>query len=231
MAQPSPRRGIRPIVRRAAAALVAAALPLGLAGCATFDAESQRVYEPVMGVSGGLAGLKLRNVVAVAESEGQAALVATIVNSGRADTLVGVTFPEGQARLDPTRVRVGDGEALRFGSDEPGAATASLTGPRLVPGRLVPMTFEFANAGPLELEVHVVRQAGVFAEVPVPVATQEPAHTPTDPTGEAEEQAPGAGETPGEEQAGDGPDATPDGGADDSEADVATDEAAAGSPA
>ena len=157
------------------AGLVAIALPVLSACEASIKAETQEPYTPGQGVWADTDDLKLRGVVAVAPTDGEATLVATILNEGTAgDTLTRVRFPGGRATLGRTPVSLPPGSARVLGVDTSlGRATpVALEGTSLRPGLAVPMTFEFQRAGTVTLNVLVTPAEGPFATVPAPRTTR-----------------------------------------------------------
>lgn len=166
------------------AALVAAALLPVAAGCtASYGAQTQQPYDPGMGTnatSGENDMLKVRGAVAVVDDDGHGALVATIVNDGTDDALVGVAVADGSAELDPSQIDLERGAVARLGSDEPDAPTVALDGPALVPGHVVTVTLRFESAAPTRMDLQVVRNTGDYEDVSIPEPSSAPAHVPAD---------------------------------------------------
>jgi hypothetical protein len=157
------------------AGLIAVILPV-LAGCeASIKAETQEPYTPGQGVHADTDGLRLRGVVAVSATSGSATLVSTILNDGAAnDALETVRFRGGRAVLgrSPLSLPAGRIRVLGVDTSQGRATSASLSGPTLRAGDVVPLTFEFRRAGAVTLNVLVVSREGPFATVPTPSATR-----------------------------------------------------------
>jgi hypothetical protein len=152
------------------AGLVAVILPV-LAGCeASIKAETQEPYTPGQGVHADVDDLRLRGIVAVSASRGSATLVGTILNEGSgADALETVKFRGGRAMLGSPLTVPADGvRVLGVDTSLGRATTASLSGPALRAGDVVPLTFDFRRAGKVRLNVLVVSREGPFATVPLP---------------------------------------------------------------
>lgn len=169
----------RPLIAATAALLVPA-----LAGCtASFGAQTQQPYIPAMGESaetGESDELKLRNIVAVAEEDGRATLVGTIVNSGDdADTLAGVNVADGSAEVSESNHSLRGVTRLGWAA-EGDFVTVILDSPDIVPGHTVPVTIRFGTAAPVRIDTQVVGNTGAFADVSVPEPSTPPAHTPED---------------------------------------------------
>ncbi|HEY8455075.1 MAG TPA: hypothetical protein VIL34_05745 [Actinopolymorphaceae bacterium] len=158
--------------------MVLASVVLVLAGCeATIRSESQVPYTPGQGVWADVDGLRVRGVVAVAPSNGSATLVGTILNEGRqGDALVAIRLPDGRAELGRSPLSIPPGRARVLGVDTSlGRATpATLRGPGIRLGEVVPVTFVFDRAGRVSLDVLVVAREGPFATVGPPGGAAAP---------------------------------------------------------
>lgn len=168
--------------RQVIAATVALLVP-ALAGCtASYGAQTSEPYLPALGESaetGSDSELKLRNVLAVAEENGRATLVGTIVNRGSADVLSGVDVANGSAEVTSGGSSVPPGVTqIGWGEEEADVITVVLDGPDIEPGHTVPVTIRFGTAAPVSLRAQVVRNTDAFADVPIPEPSSAPAHTP-----------------------------------------------------
>lgn len=171
--------------RRFLAASAMAAV-VGVSACTPsyFDTTSDP-YTPGDGGWADAGDLNLRNIVAVSDQEGSATLVGTILNRGdRADRLVSVTVPGGEATLEP--VAVPRSGRLQMGATGPGGEGTvqhiELRGESLQPGRVLDLTFDFQHSASAELEVAVVEREGWYEEVPLPGELLEPGNPPEDGT-------------------------------------------------
>lgn len=167
--------------------LAAPAILAVLAASACSPSYFTTTSDPYTPGSGGwvdAGDLNLRNVVAVADQEGSAIMVGTILNRGdRADRLVSITMPDGEASLEP--VSVPRSGRVQMGATGPGGSGPvehiELEGDGLWPGAVVEMTFHFERSAPAELDVAVVEREGWYSEVPLPGEPLQPGNPPEDP--------------------------------------------------
>lgn len=142
---------------------------LGLSGCGTgFDAQTNQAYQPGDGSIERTADVDLLGVVAVDNADDTATISASIMNKSDADDrLVGVT---GAGRSgDAIDVEVADpvdlppGDLVSLG-EEPEVVLSS---DELAPGYFTDLTFEFENAGPVDIDVPVVsrEESETYAEI------------------------------------------------------------------
>jgi copper(I)-binding protein len=162
---------IRGAVRRSLARACAAVALLGVVGCGSnFDAQTQQPYQPAVGISDRSGQVYSINTLIVTDGQGNGTVVAALINQSDAeDTLQSVTavddqgggmsvqpLPEGGISL-PARnlVQLATDGSVRLESDN------------LEAGRFVTLTFTFANAAPVKVDVPVVEQTSTYADVPV----------------------------------------------------------------
>jgi hypothetical protein len=144
---------MRPVRRRDAALVALPVLGLALAGCGSVQEQTQQPYDPTDGVSAEAGDIAIRNVLVVADEDGDAATVfASFANRGSDDRLV--------------EVRVGDTDATPTGGslDIPGGGYASLApestrldiaGADTEPGGFVEIEFLFDDAPRVSVDAMV----------------------------------------------------------------------------
>lgn len=148
--------------RRLIASLaLSAALVAGTTGC-TFGAEIANLepYDPSDGVGAEVGDLSLRNVLLIANDEGEANLVMTVVNDTGEDVALNVQYDDGNERTTSSLSIPGFPERTRVG-DVPSDGVIVTAGD-LVAGGLYPIYFEYGDA-PGEL-VFVPVLDGTLAE-------------------------------------------------------------------
>ena len=152
----------------AAAAVVLAAPALSSCG---FDAPTEQIYNPTVGVFDKSGSVELLNVLVVADAAGSGTVIATLVNSDLVndDALTGVT---GSGESAEATFEVAGSVDILAG----GLVNLAEEGPisvdpadELVPGLLIPVTFEFERSAQVTLQVPIVEQTdeGPYADVPV----------------------------------------------------------------
>lgn len=174
MAAPSLAACISPRLARRSVALASAATALvGVVGCGSnFNAQTQQQYQPAVGISNREGDVFSVNTLVVTDGEGNGTVVSALINQADTnDALRSVTatdegrqlqvepLPDSGIALPPNRlVQLGNEGLVRIRDDN------------LRAGYFVTLTFTFANAAPLELDVPVVEAGGAgspYADVPV----------------------------------------------------------------
>jgi hypothetical protein len=172
----------RDLPARARTVALAAALLLSvpaLASCAA--AQTDEVYTPTKGVNDRSGQVDVLHALVVSDGKDGGRLVAGLVNDNQEteDTLTGVTVADGNAQ-----VKVGSGEtkipaAGLLQLADSGSAQVLVKG--ITAGGYVRLTFQFANADAVTLNVPVLPPGDDFADVQVPgqvtpsqTAAQEP---------------------------------------------------------
>lgn len=172
MALPSLAASKRRLLWRCLALACAAAALLGVAGCGSnFNAQTQQQYQPAEGINNRAGDVYAINTLVVTDGKGNGTVVSALINQAQTeDTLRSVTATDGSAQLKvaplpesgivlrPSRlVQLGTEGSVRIRSDN------------LRAGFFVTLTFTFANAAPLELDVPVVEneEDSPYADVPV----------------------------------------------------------------
>ena len=158
---------VRRRTARLTVALATAALGLGLSGC-NYDSPTDMVYNPAVGVHDQASDVDLLNVLLVkgeSTSDG-GTLVATLVNNqtGRDDRLTGVVADGADQGVSVD---------LSSSSDIPAGGFVNLAeeglqavGEPVKDGAFVTLTFSFANAESVTLDVPVViKGEGYFEDV------------------------------------------------------------------
>ncbi len=174
MATPSPTASMRRWrARRCLDVVCGVAALVGVVGCGSnFEAQTQQPYQPAVGISNREGTVYALNTLVVTDGEGNGTVVSALINQAATeDRLLSVTatdgatqlrvlpLPEGGIALPPSRlVQLETTGAVRIRSDN------------LRAGYFVTLTFSFANAAPLELDVPVVEVVDAdspYADVPV----------------------------------------------------------------
>lgn len=167
------RRGI-------AAAALGMALAMGLSGCFNgYQSQTSTQSEGGEVASANVGDIQLRGLIwvvpvaegAAAAAEGaegtasEAFLSGTMVvtTDGEPDTLVSIEVPEGTVTLagEPVTLEPNVPAAIGFN----GSSFASLTGGAIPGSGFVPTTFNFENAGEVEVDILSVPGVGVYADV------------------------------------------------------------------
>ena len=169
MASTGVRARVHSVRRGVGACLLTLVLPL-VAGCgAGFGAQSQQVYQPADGVTVRSSMVYVVNTLVVTDGNGNGTVVVALVNqSDEPDQLVSLTAEDTGG--DPVEVSpippdfaLAAGESVQT-ADE---STLRLSSPKVKPGGLVTLTFEFKQAAPVTIEVPVVPQSTDYADVEV----------------------------------------------------------------
>lgn len=155
---------------RLAAALIALAAP-ALASCG-FDVQTDQVYTPGAGVNDRSGVVNVLHALVVSGEDGSGTVVAALVNTSATqdDELTGVTGadPDEQVEvaIDGT-VDIPAGKLVQLADD--GNVTA--TGDAIQAGKFVKLTFTFAEAEAVTVDVPVVANTDEFSQVPLPSAS------------------------------------------------------------
>ena len=161
----------RDVVRRFLAGACAAAAMMGVVGCGSnFDAQTQQPYQPAVGISDRSGQVYAINTLVVTDGQGNGTVVSALINqSGAEDTLQSVTAVDDQGggmsvqRLPQGGITLPPRNLVQLATD----GSARLSGESLEAGRFVTLTFAFANAAPVKVDVPVVAQTSTYADVPV----------------------------------------------------------------
>ncbi len=157
-------------VRKFAVLTLSVSLALSLSACGSGkDAPTKMITQVTDGVDGSVTtygnNLKVDSILLVAQSDGSAVLVGTIVNENpTADTLLGINVGGVNATLSQQNIALKQNAPVRFAGDSANAS-AVIPGLNAVPGTRVKVSLAFANAGELTLDALVLERSGVYANV------------------------------------------------------------------
>ncbi len=160
-------------VRTFAAVALSITLGLALTGCgAGKDAETRQITQVTDGVDGAITSygsdLKVNSMLLVAQPDGSAVLVGSIVNrASKEDALLGVAAGGITATLSEKVLTLAPDVPLRFSGDSSNAS-AVIPGLNAAIGTRVKLQMFFGNAGALTLDVIVRERTGEFAGVGAP---------------------------------------------------------------
>lgn len=158
-------------VRRRLAPAVLLLAAAGLSGCdVNFDAQTDQVYNPGVGVNEQSGSVDVLNALVVSGTEGSGTVVATLVNNDEvtADALQGIAGAEEDASLKVTPggpTAIPNGGVLNLAE----AGRNFVQGEQVVPGDLVTLTFTFQRGEAITVDAPVVDTAGsTYAGVTLP---------------------------------------------------------------
>lgn len=173
MGTPSPAStGPVPWVRRPlTVACAALALAVPTACAASFDAPTGQDYQPAVGVNDRSGQVYAINTLVVTDGAGHGTVVVALVN--QADTADVLRAFSVSSDDDPTlqAVPLTDADVIPLpANDSVQVGTTGalrVRGEDMRAGRFIDISFEFANAEPVELKVPVVEDTEVYADVPL----------------------------------------------------------------
>ena len=141
----------------------ASVLALSLTSCASGqDAPTRNIKKVTDGAEADSGGIKARNLLLVAQPDGSAVLVATIVNvTTTSDAITGISV-NGLAAVLPAPIALVQDLPAIFAGD---SANQSLVIPglKLAPSQRVPVVITFEKAGAMTLNAIVREQSGIYA--------------------------------------------------------------------
>lgn len=155
--------------------LALAVLPLAvtaLSSCSVnFDAQTDQVYNPAVGVNDRSGTVDVLNALVVSGDEGSGAVVATLVNNDqeRADSLRGVAGSGDDSSLKVTpggRTEIPNGGLLNLAKD----GRIAVRGEQVKAGGVVTLTFTFGRAGAVTVNAPVVPNTADYSDVTLPGA-------------------------------------------------------------
>lgn len=151
--------------RVAGSVILAGALLTGTAGC-TFVAEQATLiqYDPGDGVNANVGDVQVRNVVAIANEEGDAvSILMTFVNSGERSANVKVQFESGGQKLTVTKP-VGANEVVSYGNTVDEDQIVVLE-PGVEAGGLLPVYVQYGDVEGKQLLVPVLNADDPYTEL------------------------------------------------------------------
>lgn len=159
------------LLRRSLALVCAATAVVGVGGCgSSFNAQTQQQYQPAVGVSNRDDAIYAINTLVVTDGEGNGTVVSALINQkAAADSLRSVTAVDDQGRelkvlpLPDGGVALPSQQAVQLGND----ASVRISSDELQAGFFVTLSFTYADAAPLQVDVPVVDQTSTYADVPV----------------------------------------------------------------
>lgn len=156
--------------RRSSTAIGLAVAGLALTGCAaSFNAQSQQQYQPAAGVSDRSGDVYAIDSLVVTDGRGDGTLVSALINQqARADKLISVTAAtlkgsQLQVAAPSGGVPLAPGRAVQLGY----SGAVRVNGASLEAGSIITLTFTFAQAAPLQVQVPVVTDTTTYKRVPV----------------------------------------------------------------
>ena len=158
-------------LRTIVAPLTIVALSLALTGCGAGSNASTRLISKVTdGAEGGVNkdgnNISLRNFLLVAQPDGSAVVVGTVINEGaNEDALLGLAISGIQAQFGGVST-IAQNQTIRF-EGETANAKAVLVGANLKPGAHTVLSLFFGNAGEITLNVLVRAPEGIYAGITV----------------------------------------------------------------
>lgn len=157
-------------VRKFAVVTLSVSLALSLSACGSGkDAPTKMITQVTDGVDGSITtygnDIKVNSILLVAQSDGSAVLVGSIVNENPTeDMLLGITVGGVNATLSQKDLPLKQNEAVRF-AGESANASAVVPGLNAAPGTRVKVQLFFASAGELTLDAIVRERSGVYENV------------------------------------------------------------------
>jgi hypothetical protein len=133
-------------VRSRIASTIAAAIVtvLTLAGCGfVTPVATMKPYDPSDGVGADIGDLALRNVLLIANDNGEATLVMTVVNRSEDDIALNLQFGDANVRVTESVTVTGGNTRTNVG-DDPGT-TVIVSDATMTVGALFPIYFEYGN--------------------------------------------------------------------------------------
>lgn len=169
--------------RSIVAAAVVLAVPV-LSSCGTnFNAPTDQVYNPGVGVNDRSGTVDVLHALIVSGATGSGTIVAGLVNQDQQhdDQLVSIAGSgEDQTVTVNARgvAKIPGGELYQLADQ----GRYTVEGESIEPGRFVELTFTFERGENVTVEVPVVARTGAFEDVPVPSVarvTETPTEAPT----------------------------------------------------
>lgn len=147
--------------------LLSASLILTLTGCGATGAESptRNMRQVTDGVEGKSGSIKAVNVLLVAQADGSATLVGTLVNTGTdSDAITTISANDIAAKIDPAQNELITDRPVIFAGDS-ATAKASFAGLNAQAGTRVSLTINFVTNASIKLDVLVRDKSEYYANV------------------------------------------------------------------
>lgn len=156
--------------RRSIAAAAVALAATSLSSCG-FNAPTDQVYTPGVGVNDRSGTVDVLHALVVSGEDGSGTVIAGLVNNDleNDDALTGVTGAGDDATIEVAdsgdRVEIPSAELYQLAEE----GNISVTGSQVRPGQFIELTFAFENAASITVEVPVVSSDNEdFVDVPLP---------------------------------------------------------------
>jgi hypothetical protein len=156
---------------RTTTAAVVLTLPV-LASCSSnFNAPTDQVYTPGVGVNDRSGAIDVLHALIVSGEDGSGTVIAGLANNDpTADQLTRVA-----GAGDDASIQISDGGPVEIPADGfvqlADEGSISATGTQIQPGKFIELTFTFANSESVDIEVPVVANTEEFSDVPLPSAS------------------------------------------------------------
>ncbi len=150
-----------------ALALILTATSVALTGCGATGVESptRNMRQVTDGVEGQSGSIKARNILLVAQPDGSAVLVGTLVNTGNdSDAIASIDVNGTAAKIDPAQNELIKHRPVTFSGDT-ATAKATFAGINAVPGTRVTLTINFVAGAPIKLNALIVEKSGYYESV------------------------------------------------------------------
>ena len=145
----------------AASFIALSTLTLTSCGMAGKDAPTSKIKQVTDGVEGDIGGVKIRGLVLVSQGDGNAHVVATIVNEdAQADAIASISVGGSAVKLSGESV-LNQNAPVTFGGAS--ANAGGVVALAATPSTVVPVTVTLASGGTATLNAIVVEKSGAYA--------------------------------------------------------------------
>jgi hypothetical protein len=163
---------VKPTTQRRVA-IAALLLAPALTACG-FNAQTDQVYQPAVGVNDRSGTVDIINALVVSGTEGSGTFAGTLVNkSDEADRLESVTGTDVTASRQTVAIPAAKAVPLAT------SGVVSLTGEAVKAGGWVELTFVFSSGQSTSIKVPVVEATGDYADVRLPRPSASPTASPS----------------------------------------------------
>ena len=146
-------------------AVISSLFLLTSCGASGLDAPTRMIKQVTDGVEGQSGSVVVRNLLLVAQGDGSAVLVGTIINEGATpDSLISISAGGVTAPIAGAPLMLNQNSPLTF-SGPTANASADFAGINKVPGERLPVILTFGTAAPIQLDALVVEKSAEFASV------------------------------------------------------------------